>query len=417
MDGHVAPGRTTPVFRAASRWTALVLLFGVGCVSCARRNAFPSDYSPIVVSHGDDVVDLTAKVVRHYDSPRHTPSWVKNDLRRLYDSDPRYVEKILAALDDPHRDDRAGLIAALGFLGGRASAAVPRLMAVVSQQRPLPLTEEEAASIRASAPYVDPGRTPENAFVGSAAQALGGIGRPAVKPMLRLLETAPPEQARDIVFYFDSFGRDAKAAVPVLIERLPRTADDGEFIELLRMIRRIDPGALRSKRVRAFRGRVLAAASSADESTATRALALLPALGVPAERAVPATVRAFAAAIERGPDVGLGGLAFFRVIRPYRSDALPHLLPLANDRDPRVRRAAVALMASPGVASARAVPTLARALDDPDEQVRVTAADALGALGGRARGAIVALEHAAAADESQEVRTDARNALKRIRGG
>lgn len=396
-------------------WQLLVLTLSAASVSCVRRNLFPSDYTPISVSPDENIADQTAKVVKHYDSPRHTPLWVKNDLLRLYNSDPRFVEKILAALEDPHRRDRGSLISALGLLGGRASAAVPRLMAVVSKQRPLPHTDEEIEIMRRMAQWES--RTPENAYVGSAAQALGGIGRPAVKPMLRLLETAPPEQARDIVFYFDAFGSDAKVAVPVLLDRLKRTEDDGDLIELLRMVRRIDRGALRSKQARAVRDRVLAAAASADESTATRAIALLPQLGVPAARAVPATVRALAAALQRDPNVGLGGLAFVQATRAYRGDVLPHLLPLTTDPDPRVRQAAVALLATPGVASSRAVPSIIRALTDPEPKVRTTAADALGTLGGRAHAAVPALEKAAAGDESETVRTDARNALEQIRRG
>jgi HEAT repeat protein len=85
-----------------------------------------------------------------------------------------------------------------------------------------------------------------------------------------------------------------------------------------------------------------------------------------------------------------------------------------RDRDPKVRRRAVAALGHVGAADPAAVPALGGALKDRDPSVRDAAALALLNLGPASSAAAPALE-AAQADRDSKVRAHAAQALARIR--
>jgi hypothetical protein len=85
----------------------------------------------------------------------------------------------------------------------------------------------------------------------------------------------------------------------------------------------------------------------------------------------------------------------------------------AKDRDPRVRKKAVAALQSVGRADAAAIPALAAALQDQDAAIRDAAALALLNIGPDATGAADALLNAQS-DKNLSVRTHATAALARI---
>jgi HEAT repeat protein len=93
--------------------------------------------------------------------------------------------------------------------------------------------------------------------------------------------------------------------------------------------------------------------------------------------------------------------------------AVPALVELLRDPDPRYRRAAASTLWGLGLKGKAAVPQLADALSDPDPEVRGAAALALHAMGREARAAVPALI-AAIRDQDRNVRVWAIKSLGAI---
>ena len=126
-------------------------------------------------------------------------------------------------------------------------------------------------------------------------------------------------------------------------------------------------------------------------------MALLPvSLGCTGDQGPPG--RGLKRRIEK--DKPLGGLPLGEVLDDLR------------DANPKVRRNAARLLA--GNPTRKAVPALAKALDDPDPSVAEWAARALGAAGPKARSAVPRLTRCLTAPPGEEVREAAVAALGRI---
>jgi HEAT repeat protein len=140
------------------------------------------------------------------------------------------------------------------------------------------------------------------------------------------------------------------------------------------------------------------------------------------------------------------GLKAWAALKASRDRAIPLLLPLLDDKEGRVRVAAVLLLTDmspltadvvsafikasadprtrmvalnglgrPAASRKDAVATLEAALKDPSHHIRATAARSLGNLGREGMPAVAALT-AALADDKDLVRTAAQEALRKIRG-
>jgi HEAT repeat protein len=133
-------------------------------------------------------------------------------------------------------------------------------------------------------------------------------------------------------------------------------------------------------------------------------------------------------------------------LKASRERAIPLLLPLLDDKEGRVRVAAILLLTDrspltadvvsafikasaapqtrmvalnglgrPAASRKDVVPTLEAALKDPSHYIRATASRSLGNLGREGTPAVAALT-AALADDKDLVRTAAQEALRKIRG-
>jgi len=129
------------------------------------------------------------------------------------------------------------------------------------------------------------------------------------------------------------------------------------------------------------------------------------------EKAIPLAIK-YLPEIERGtkqrgipaaPGLGLSGPA-----------AVPYLLQLMKNPDPKIRASALLPLGYLGLSAIKALPDLIRALHDPDNKVRKYAALALEKIGPGAGEAIPVLEIRSEKDPSLDVRKGAARALASI---
>jgi len=114
---------------------------------------------------------------------------------------------------------------------------------------------------------------------------------------------------------------------------------------------------------------------------------------------------------------GYCGAALVRIMGPKGKKYVPQLLQALKAPDKTARVYAAAALGEIGPGAKEAVQGLTAALSDFEERVRLAAAVALGKIGKKAKAAAQKLEKMAADDVSGEVRREAAEALKKIRGG
>jgi HEAT repeat protein/flagellar basal body rod protein FlgF len=319
------------------------------------------------------------------------------------------VEAWTAALggDDPrHRYEAA---AALGRMGGKAAAAVPRLMERLD----------------------DP--------TSGAARALGQIGPAAagaVAALAKALQHQEPyvrEQAADAL---GRIGPQARAAVPALLEAMKdadwevrwRAAtaigligakDSGCLAVLTGLLE--DENSYVRQRVAETLGqlgvgstkieRLLQQAGRAEE-LGERVWPLF-ALGLIGEKPASSVLSLTAILLRDERSVRLAACEALARLGPLAKPAVPVLAELAGGRDGAVAAAAIDALAAMGPAAADAVGRLSLALEDDNPFIRRRAAKALGCIGTASATALPALT-ARLSDDSEQVAAACAEAIGRL---
>jgi HEAT repeat protein len=209
--------------------------------------------------------------------------------------------------------------------------------------------------------------TPESHVGQYCAEALAGIGPPAVPALMKTLDYRNPNAGRRAAVALGNIGPDAKQAVPKLLEALKNV------------------------------------------HMCDRAAEALGRIGPAAAPAVPALIDALKDGhrrLHRSAAWALGEIG------PAAKDAIPALTKALKDKNPDVRSAAGASLAKLGLPD-KGLPVLIAVLEGPEWYYRKRVAIMLGEVGPPAKAAIPALKQALK-DRHREVGWAAAEALKKI---
>jgi HEAT repeat protein len=269
------------------------------------------------------------------------------------------VRPLTGVLDSPDRAALLAAIDALGYLGGRAGPAVPRLIEL--------LDERDEGTVSA---------------VLLAFQRIGPAGRAAVPRVIELLKAHPTEEgigysAADALV---RIGRDDPAAVAALVARLNARGWDVWY----------------------------------------NAASRLAEVGPAAAAAVPRLIALYRNRRSHW-QFRMHILDVLADIGPGAAKARPLLEKVLGDREIRLRYGAALALASIGPAGKAAVPVLIEAMRDEQEGWwwSMNGGKALVALGNVGPAAVAALPHleeAARTEAGERRRRAAREALAKIRG-
>jgi HEAT repeat protein len=287
----------------------------------------------------------------------------------------------------------------LGSIGPGAAAALPALREALKDPDAEVRIAAAAATLRIDASDVPALRHLEGELkAGSArvrraaAQALGETG--AALPSLRKALADPDADLRWVVAEaIGQFGTSAAAAVPDLVARLQDAPVRAAVLDalgrigpaakeavpaLLPVLRESSPlrfaAALALARIggegaRAAVPHLLPGLKSGDEKSRWDATVILWTMGPDARDAVPALLES----VRAGNDMAVDALAAVD-----RKAAVPVLVERRlKHGDPAFRRYAAEALGAAGPDAAEAVPALTELLNDPSEEVRAAAAEAL----------------------------------------
>jgi HEAT repeat protein len=243
----------------------------------------------------------------------------------------------------------------------------------------------------------------------AAARGLLDLNQPELvsKEIDSLVPTLDDEKLDRFTSAFASLGgRVVPRAIEVLGDADPKRRE-----RALRILAKVGPEAAPAVPA------LVKLLGESDANLKTGALYTLAAIGPKADGAVEAITKALA---DSDREVKLTAGYALGKIGPGAKAAAPELMKLASDQDDDVKLAGVwALLRIDPTHEGHitvAVPTLAKALSDDHDFVRIEAAMTLGELGKAATSALPALEAAATKDPSSAVRAAAADAVKKIKG-
>ena len=226
----------------------------------------------------------------------------------------------------------------------------------------------------------------------SAASALGWIGQDAVRPLAMLLQDQNRDvqlgAARSLLYISYTIGRDAKAAIPALIDVL-----QGQDIELAsyaaEALGQIGPDA--SEAIPAL----VAALSRQEEDRDTDEFAFrfresmqnvaTFALGRMGKGAVPDLITLLS---NSDKATRVRALLALSQIGLDAQEAVPHLIPLLQSEDEKIQLLAAIALAEMGVEADAVLPKLIAALQTENHEVRAKVISAIGNLGSSATQAV-----------------------------
>ncbi len=319
------------------------------------------------------------------------PDWVGDKLARLAGLDSETIKTtklrqrivlLTANLRSPDADDRIRAIEVLGEIGMKAKEAVPVLITALKDQD---------ADVR-----------------GSAAYALGEIGKEAVPTLIAALEDQEVFARSSAAYALGKIGKEAKEAVPALIKAL-EDQDANVRSSAVRALGEIVPGAKEAVLP------LIGTLEDQDANVRSSAVRALGKIGPGAKEAVPALIAAL-------KDHELNYSNRLTSFPSYTVEALGKigkestlaLIEALKDQDSSIRQYAVSALGEIGPGAKEAVPALIEALKDQDSFVRRFAAGALGRIGPEAKEAVPALIEALK-DQDSRIRRSAVSALGRIR--
>lgn len=266
-----------------------------------------------------------------------------------------------------------------------------------------------------------------------AVDVLGSYGAPAVPALLKALHDPAPEVRQRAIQALTRVGRAAREVGPALVDVVKQAGDSPQLADsAVEALVSLGPAALPAVPAlkaaladpdRAVTVRAADALSRMEAGRPTWPLVLVTLTHILEDAPVPARLRA----VEVLARTGASALpAFARAVKNPDSDVrrsvveslgglgpggLPSLAAALEDPDVNVRRWVPRSLAPSG---GPAVPVLAHALDDPAVDVRFEAAHALRELGPVALEAVSALRKHALRDPDPVIRAASVTALARI---
>jgi hypothetical protein len=337
-------------------------------------------------------------------------------VRDVLARDPQLVRKIMTAMDEAPYVERMKLMRALGILQMDAAEAAPKLVDIVMAH--VSDKTDEGQNTLGMARLASQKMGPR------AANAYAGFVRNGTPAQARLALTTLRDQRMGLE------GLDAlQPLVPVVHQRVKAAVESGDVLEVLIWIETLSPGGssiLRdSEAGRAAQPIILAAAeSNNDPNVRTRAVAAMPAIGIPAKQGIPIALRHYVRVDRENPDVRKQNGLYVPVLYAYRGEAVEPLTQLARyAKDAAEREAALELLIYQDPLRRRPQPRvknpdsilLESLAKDLSPQVRQTAARLLGALKARSPDALKGLELAAKEDLDPAVRASATEVLANLK--
>jgi HEAT repeat protein len=371
--------------------------------------------------------------------------------------DPLLVEALVRMLKSKGGDQRARAVYALQYLKPPPRGVVPDLVAAVKDPNPVVrrcacdalgrhLGSEGEPALQALLAAMGDPDVWVRINAGQSLASRGGAAAEAIPPLIRLLRTEDRNLRSQAAQILGKFGPSARVASAALLVALDdemnyvrksaeealnavspiesKTADEalealrqGDISRRLAAVRDlVRPGSTAQQeipskiRVEALR----MALGDPDPIVCATAAAGLGRLGRQAEEAAPALL---ATMKDERPEVRVQSATALGRVAPGDEKAIETLgLALAGDPDVDVRNAAASGLGWMGPQATVAAPVMIRALNDPDETVRVHVIVALGRIGPADGSVATALKTIAERDPSTEFRIWAIRALGLIGG-
>jgi HEAT repeat protein len=302
----------------------------------------------------------------------------------------RVLPIYLAVIKDSNRTWWSGAVTGLGELGPAAKSAVPRLVEMM-KIRDYYNYEVRTTLVRigpdAIAPLVAllkepiaPGTNTYNSPQESAVSILGQLGGKAAEAVLPVLANNDATVRLRGVRVLAAIGPDAKDAVPKLIELLKGPSTPPVRDQALVALGNIGPDA------KAAIDPLVDLAKGTDVAARTGSMRALMRMKPDAQVVVPIAEQALEdkTAVVRGT-----ALELLHSVDPRHKDLLEKSREFL--KEPATRVTALAVLGRMGSAAARAVPDVAKLLDDPSDNVRSQAVNALGQIGPAAKDTVPAL--------------------------
>jgi HEAT repeat protein len=261
--------------------------------------------------------------------------------------------------------------AALGALGENAKEAIPTLVNAVKKA--------DAEELRRT---LEPGKGKgrRRVFESGAMQALRRIGKPAVPALVPLLKDKQPAVRWQAAVILGGIGPDAKEALPDL-QTAVETERDAFAVVAAAALAQVQIGGDPKKPV----AKVIELLGSDEPAIRGSAAAVLEAFG---RQAAPAVEKLTALLDDEDEMVRGQALGTLRAIGPAGRKAVPALTKRLSDTDAEVRAGAVRALRALGPQAAPAVPELIKGLASDDLNVREGSVEALQAIGPAAKDAV-----------------------------
>jgi HEAT repeat protein len=227
---------------------------------------------------------------------------------------------------------------------------------------------------------------------------------PDVKQLIRALKNPNPTTRADAATNLGLLGLAAREAVPALAEALADPEDQVRMAAVA-ALEEVGPGPEAIPLI----AKALRKAITVDPWKAASALVQMGRT----EGSLPYLIELLK---DKHPLVRAAAAGAIREGGPKAAGAVPALINALRDPDPRVRDHAARAVEAVGPAANQAVPALIENLQYPtDWEVRRSAARALGSIGRKAQEAVPALKNALS-DPDESVRLEAAEAIKKIGG-
>jgi HEAT repeat protein len=266
---------------------------------------------------------------------------------------------------------------------------------------------------------------------------MGKVAKTAIPRLIELLETSEGNDIRrEICEALSKFGPDAKDAVPVLINLLDKRTDELLRRDAVDALGKIGPDAAEAVPILLdilqnedwfWKNTVIGALGGIGEASAVpviresllsrgdleRRMAAwaLGKMGVASKAAVPELISLLNDKVD---DVRLYAAYALREIGPDAKDAVPKLMDMLTTETGDVKYYVIYAFAGIGPAAKPAIPELIKLLDDESPRIRLAAVEVLEHFGPAASDTLPKINELADNDPDEEVRIAAKNAIGAI---
>ncbi|HEY3322186.1 MAG TPA: DUF2950 family protein [Planctomycetota bacterium] len=288
---------------------------------------------------------------------------------------PDALPAIVAGLKDDIPAVRTTLFALLE----KTPAAIPLLAAamkdapIVQRRAIILLVAQMGPAAKGAAPaLVEALKDGSTTTLSYVAKAIEAIGPDAVPALSAAIKEGTPEQKRLAMTLVVQMGQAAKGAAPALAAAM---TDENALTkaQALRALEKLGPHGIAG---------LTAAIGQADLPTKLLAIAALGNLGATAKTAVPVLLPLQK---DEQPKVRRYAINSLRQIAPENPQVLAAIQAAAKDEDPTVKMAAIKNLGSMGALAKDGIPSIIEALRDEDWDIRMAAATALEDIGQAAK--------------------------------